>query len=566
MPLCDGITQRSRRLKAELQTEAAASFGSRLDDNELDRRFRHLAHAFVSPMLLQDILSTSASVAATRARSQKIELLSSCLQRVPPHELAIAVKFLGGELVQGKIGLGAAAVHAALAAAGGSATDTSEDGLTLTDVNAVLAEIAAAKGQGSTTRRRDLLGRLLSTTTTDGQQFLGRLILGELRQGALEGVMAEAVAKSTNVPAADVRRAVMLTGDLATVAQTAASDGVAGVRGFSIQLFRPVQPMLAETSDDVSDAIGRLGVAALEYKLDGVRVQVHKDADDVRVFTRHLNEVTANVPEIVERVRQLRPRRVILDGEVLAVRTDGRPHPFQTTMRRFARKRDVDAMLASLPLSVFFFDCLLLDQQCLIDQPTAERHLAVAEAAGRELLVPRLVTSDPDKAGEFLAESIDAGHEGIMAKSTEAAYAAGGRGQSWLKIKPAHTLDLVILAAEWGSGRRRGWLSNLHLGARDPISGQFLMIGKTFKGLTDATLAWQTEQLLGLETSRDEYTVYVQPKLVAEVAFNEVQASPHYASGYALRFARIKRYRSDKRASEADTIDAVASVFKRHRA
>jgi DNA ligase-1 len=456
-------------------------------------------------------------------------------------------------------------MHSALASAAGSAVGENADTLSLTDVNTVLAEIAGTKGQGSNNRRQELLAGLLTTTTTAGQRFLGRLILGELRHGALEGIMIEAVAKATNVPAADIRRAVMLAGDLASVAHVAVAEGLGGVRNFSLELFRPVQPMLAETANDVDEALNRLDVAALEYKLDGVRVQIHKDGDEVQVFTRHLNDVTANVPEVVAQMRRLQRRQIILDGEVLALRPDGRPHPFQTTMRRLGRKRDIDAMQKSLPLSVFLFDCLRLDEQSLIDQPTTERHRALSEAVDHRLLVPRLVTSDQEAAGRFLAEALGAGHEGIMAKSIESAYAAGGRGQSWLKIKPAHTLDLVILAAEWGSGRRKGWLSNLHLGARVAASGQFAMIGKTFKGLTDDMLAWQTEQLLASEFSRDEYTVYVEPRLVAEIAFNEVQASPHYASGYALRFARVKRYRSDKLPSEADTIDTVASIFTRQR-
>ncbi len=516
-------------------------------------------------MTLQDILTLSANVASTRARTKKIELLSSYLQQVPRHELPIAVKFLSGELMQGKLGIGPSAIHSALKSASGSAVGAHADTLSLTDVNTVLAEIAQTKGPGSNSRRNELLAGLLTKTTTAGQQFLGRLILGELRHGALEGIMIEAVTKATNVPATDIRRAVMVAGDLAAVAQVAAAEGTDGVRKFSLELFRPVQPMLAETADDVDEALQRLEMAALEYKLDGVRVQIHKDGDDVRVFTRHLKDVTANVPEIVEQMRHLQPRQIILDGEMLALKSDGRPHPFQTTMRRLGRKREIETMRASLPLSIFLFDCLRMDEQSLIDQPTTERHRALSETAREELLVPRLVTGDLSKADSFLAEAIRSGHEGIMAKSIEAAYTAGGRGQSWLKIKPAHTLDLVILAAEWGSGRRKGWLSNLHLGARDPASDQFVMIGKTFKGLTDEMLAWQTEQLLGSEVSRDDYTVYVQPNLVAEIAFNEVQASPHYPSGYALRFARVKRYRSDKRPSEADTINTVASVFARQR-
>ncbi len=515
-------------------------------------------------MQLREIVATSGEVASTRARLKKIALLSDCLVRVESNELAIAVKFLSGVLPQGRIGIGGAAIRNALQSAPTAMPDSDQDP-TLTEVNSIFTQVAQTKGQGSNAKRSKLLVDLLSRTTADGQRFLGSLIVGDVRHGALEGIMIEAVAKSMQLTAADIRRAVMLTGDVAAVAERAMAEGIDGVRRFSLQLFRPVQPMLADTAEDVDDAIQRMGVAALEYKLDGVRVQVHKDAEEVRVFTRHLKDVTENVPEIVQRVREMSARQLVLDGEVLALRSDGRPHPFQTTMRRFGRKRDIEEMTASLPLSVSFFDCLLVDHQQLIDQTTAERHQALSTAIDSELLMPRMVTGRQDEAQAFLTGALEAGHEGIMAKSTEAAYAAGGRGQSWLKIKPSYTLDLVILAAEWGSGRRKGWLSNLHLGARNPSNGGFEMIGKTFKGLTDEMLTWQTRRLLEIELSRDQHIVYVQPQLVAEIAFNEVQQSPHYSSGFALRFARVKRYRDDKSSSEADTIDMVAKIFARHR-
>ena len=524
---------------------------------------------------IAELAEASTNVAATRARLKKVSILSESLQRVTTAELPIAVKFLAGELTQGKIGIGGASVHKTLGAAaervdansdgGGTGHDNRAHDVSLTQVDAVFGEIARCRGKGSGARRKELLLGLLESLPPRDREFVVRLVLGDLRHGALEGIMVEAVAKATGTALSDVRRATMLTGDLSEVAAAATTEGLEGLKKFSLQLFRPVQPMLAEPTHDMASAMQRLGEAALEYKLDGVRVQVHQDANDVRVFTRHLKDVTHSVPELVERVRELKMRQAILDGEVLALRPDGRPHPFQTTMRRFGRSREVAKMRETLPLSVLFFDCLLLDHQSLIDQPTKERQLAIGDCLPRDLLVPRLITSDLTKATEFLAQAIEAGHEGVMAKSLDANYAAGGRGQSWLKIKPTHNLDLVILAAEWGSGRRQGWLSNLHLGARDPISGEFAMIGKTFKGLTDAMLDWQTEVLLALETSRDEYTVFVQPRLVAEVAFNEVQRSPRYDSGYALRFARIKRYREDKSPAEADTIGSVVSIFERQR-
>jgi len=324
--------------------------------------------------------------------------------------------------------------------------------------------------------------------------------------------------------------------------------------------MRPLKPMLAQTADDVSDALRELGSVALEFKLDGARVQVHKAGDEVRVFTRRLNEVTGAVPELVENARALPVREVILDGETLAIGPDGRPLPFQVTMRRFGRRLDVVEMRRRLPLSALFFDCLYLEGQDLTDAPARERFAALASAVTRSGLVTRLVTEDPDQAEAFFVTAVERGHEGLMAKSLDAPYEAGSRGSSWLKVKPAHTLDLVVLAAEWGSGRRQGWLSNLHLGARDPASGGFAMLGKTFKGMTDVMLDWQTQHLLSLELSRDGHAVQVRPELVVEVAFNDVQASPQYPAGLALRFARVKRYRPDKGPEQADTIETVRAI------
>jgi DNA ligase-1 len=360
------------------------------------------------------------------------------------------------------------------------------------------------------------------------------------------------------VPAAEVRRAAMFAGDLGAVAHSALTEGAPGLARFSIELQRPVQPMLAQPAEDIADALGRLGVAALEWKLDGARVQVHKAGDDVRVFTRNLNDVTAAVPEIVEAVRALPARALILDGEAIALARGGAPQPFQVTMRRFGRKLDVAAMRAELPLTALFFDCLRRDGESLVDAPAHERFAALGDALPSGLIVPRIVTRDAAAAQAFYAEALARGHEGVMAKALDAPYEAGNRGASWLKV--THTLDLVVLAAEWGHGRRRGWLSNLHLGARDP-GGGFVMLGKTFKGLTDELLARQTRELLAREVGRDAYTVFVRPELVVEIAFNDLQASPQYPGGLALRFARVKGYRPDKRADEADTIDAVRALY-----
>jgi DNA ligase-1 len=336
--------------------------------------------------------------------------------------------------------------------------------------------------------------------------------------------------------------------------------GEAGLAEYDVKLFRPVQPMLAQSAEDVEEALGDLGEAALEFKLDGARVQVHKSGDDVMVFTRALNDVTAAVPEVVEAVRALPARELILDGEVLSLKPDGRPQAFQTTMRRFGRKLDLDRMRAELPLSPFWFDLIYLDGGHLLNEPQSRRFAALADLAPASFVVPHALTADPVKAQEFLENALERGHEGIMAKSPGAVYATGARGRNWLKVKHVHTLDLVILAAEWGSGRRRGWLSNLHLGARDTEKGGFAMLGKTFKGLTDEMLAWQTQEFLKIEIGRDGHTVHIEPKLVAEIAFNEIQISPRYASGLALRFARVKRYRTDKTAAESDTYQTVRKL------
>jgi DNA ligase-1 len=355
----------------------------------------------------------------------------------------------------------------------------------------------------------------------------------------------------------------MLSGDLREVARSALTEGLDGLARFSIRLFQPIQPMLAESAADVSEALGRLVSGAFEFKLDGARIQVHKAGDEIRVFTRRLNEVTVAVPEVVDLVRALPSRELILDGEVLALRADGRPWPFQTTMRRFGRKLDVEEMRASLPLTPFFFDCLLADGEALIDRSGEERCAVLADSLPSELVIPRILTSEPAEAEAFLAKALERGHEGVLAKSLTAPYDAGRRGRNWIKVKHARTLDLVILAAEWGHGRRRGLLSNLHLGARDPAAGGFVMIGKTFKGLTDEMLLWQTRRLRELEIARDEFTVHVRPEVVVEVAFDEIQTNPRYAGGVALRFARVKRYRPDKRAAEADTIDTVRALHTR---
>ncbi len=505
---------------------------------------------------LADLVQVSARVGATTRRLEKIGALAHLLRSLSSDEIALAVRYLSGETRQARLNIGPAAIRAARPA---NAAERAE--LTLTDVDAALGRVAAAAGAGSAAQRKHLLKGLLSRATPAEQDFLVRLLHGELRQGALEGLMQEAVARAADVPLAEVRRAAMVAGGLAPVAQAALTEGVTGLRRFSLRVFQPLQPMLAQPADDVAAAMAQLHTAALDWKLDGARVQVHKAGDEVRVFSRALNDVTAAVPEIVEAVRGLPQRALILDGETIALGPEGAPQPFQVTMRRFGRRVGVEEARAELPLSVFFFDVLHQDSSDLIDRPARERFAALDEALPSGLRVPRLVTADPQAAQAFLDDAWSRGHEGIMAKALDAPYEAGGRGGSWLKLKQAHTLDLVILAAEWGSGRRKGMLSNLHLGARDPETGGFVMLGKTFKGLTDEMLAWQTQALLAREIGRDAYTVYVRPEIVVEIAVNEIQESPRYPGGMALRLARVKRYRLDKGAGEADTIEVVQRLF-----
>jgi DNA ligase-1 len=505
-------------------------------------------------MLMANVVATSRRVAETTRRLEKIDLLAGLLKQLAVNEVETVVAFLSGRTRQGRTGIGYATLRDAAAPA------AQEASLEIHDVDRALDELAATQGRGSEQQKRALLQSLLGRATAGEQEFLTALLLGEIRQGALEGVMLEALAKTCGVNLERLRRAVMMAGDIGRVARSLFESGAAGLSQYDVQLFRPVQPMLAQTAEDVEAALEDLGEAAFEYKFDGARVQAHRSGDEVRVFSRRLNSVTEAVPEIVEAVRALPGRDLILDGEVLSLAPDGRPQPFQVTMRRFGRKLELERMRAELPLQPFWFDLLYLDGQSLMDEPQARRFRALAEIAPPGALVPHTVTADPERAARFFREALERGHEGIMAKETGAAYAAGARGQSWLKIKKAHTLDLVILAAEWGHGRRQGWLSNLHLGARDTEKGGFAMLGKTFKGLTDEMLEWQTAELLKIEIARDSYTVFVEPKLVVEVAFGDIQISPRYPAGLALRFARVKRYRPDKNAAGADTLESLRRI------
>jgi DNA ligase-1 len=504
--------------------------------------------------LLAEVVETSEAVASTSARGQKIERLAACLRRLEPStEAAIGVAYLSGQLRQRQVGVGYASLRDAPPAA-------EAPRLTLVEVDAQLEAIGRQAGRDSQAQRRRLVNELLARATRDEQGFLFRLIIGELRQGAQEGVMLDAVARASGTTGAEVRRAFMLRGDLGAVAEAALQAGSAGLHSFRLQVGQPLQPMLAQTAPSVEAALARVSPAALEWKLDGARIQVHRAGQDVRVFTRSLDDVTDRVPELVEAALCVPVREAVLDGEAIALKPDGRPYPFQVTGSRFGSRLDVERLRASLPLTPFVFDILHLDGEDLLDRSGAERHVALAAAVPEDQRVPRIVTGDGSEASTFLANTIQHGHEGVLVKSLEAPYEAGRRGAGWIKVKPRHTLDLVILAAEWGHGRRRGFLSNLHLGARDAASGGFIMLGKTFKGLTDEMLAWQTEKLLELERERDSWTVYVRPQLVVEIAFDGVQRSPRYPGGVALRFARVLRYRTDKSPEQADTLEMVRAL------
>jgi DNA ligase-1 len=473
-------------------------------------------------MKLDQLVETSASVAATPGRLEKIATLAALLRRLPVDEVPIAIGFLTGWPRQGRLGVGWATVAGAL-----EREPASIASLELRDVDAAFDRLLAVRGKSSASERARLAGELFSRARADEQQFLAALMIGEVRQGALEGVLIDAIAKAAGAPPDRLRRAVMIAGDLGTVATAVLGPhGETALAAYQLELFRPVQPMLADSAATARDALSTGMPMAVEWKLDGARIQVHAQGERVAVYTRNLNDVTDRVPEVVEAVRALSARELILDGEVIALAAEGRPQSFQTTMRRFGRRLEIASIRAEIPLTAFFFDLLYHDGDSVIDEPLAERLQRLDRVVPLELRVPRIITADVDEATGFQADALARGHEGIMVKSLTAPYAAGRRGSAWLKVKAARTLDLVVLAVEWGSGRRKGWLSNIHLGARDPVSGEFVMLGKTFKGMTDETLAWQTKEFLAREVRREGHVVYVRPDLVVEIAFNDVQRSP----------------------------------------
>ncbi|MFD7836469.1 ATP-dependent DNA ligase [Streptomyces sp. NPDC059761] len=504
-------------------------------------------------MLLAEVARVSREVAETSARSRKTALLAEVFAAAPPEEAGLVVSYLSGRLPQGRPGIGWRTLGREVEPAAGPT-------LTVTAVDAAVTELAAARGTGAQAERRRILDALLGAATGSEQRFLRSLLSGEVRQGALDAVALEGVAAAAGVPAAELRRAAMLDGSLPRVAAAVLADGAAALRGVTLRVGQPVQPMLANTAKSVAGALAALGPCAVEEKLDGIRVQVHRDGEDVRVYTRSLDDITGRLPEVAQLARALPGERFILDGEVIGQAPDGRPVPFQEVASRVGSRVDVEAARRTLPVVPYFFDVLAAGDAVLLDLPVRERHAALAALVPEDSRVRRLVVEDAQEqaaaAEEFWAETLRRGHEGVMVKALDSTYAAGRRGKHWLKVKPVHTLDLVVLAVERGHGRRTGLLSNLHLGAR-AADGSFAMLGKTFKGLTDEMLRWQTDRLGELAVEDDGFTVRVRPELVVEIAYDGLQRSPRYPAGVALRFARVLRHRPDKSADEADTVETV---------
>ena len=499
--------------------------------------------------LLARLVDTSTAVAATRARSTKVAALAELLRSLQPDEVEWATSMLSGDLPLGRVGVGWATVFNV------EVEPATVPSLTIHDVAAAVTRLAATIGPGSTAARASILTDLLGTATHAEQGFLRQLLVGELRQGALAGIVTDGVAKAAGVPLAAVRRAAMLAGDLPAVAVLALGGGEDALASVGLRVLRPVQPMLAATAPNVEEALAATGTASVEWKLDGARIQVHRAGDTVRLYTRNLNDVTDRLPGIVDLVRSFPSASFVLDGEAIGIAEDERPDRFQDTMSRFGRQ-DAEA---GATLGARFFDVLHFDGADLIDRPLEERLTALDAIAGPAAM-PRLVTADATAAAAFLDDALRRGHEGVMVKGLDSTYEAGRRGGAWRKVKPVRTLDLVVLAAEWGHGRRRGWLSNLHLGARGSDGG-FVMVGKTFKGLTDALLRWQTEAFLAIEDRRTDHVVWVRPELVVEIALDGVQSSTRYPGGVALRFARVRRYRDDKGPADADTIETVQAML-----
>jgi DNA ligase 1 len=497
--------------------------------------------------LLANVVTASGAVTDTSARSQKVAILAELLRALEPAEVPIAVGFLAGAPRQGRVGVGYSTIY------GIEQAPAVEPSVTIDELDRAISEIQETTGSGSTARRRQILTELLGRSTEHEADFVKRLFTGELRQGALAGVMVDAIAKASGVPGELARRALMLSGDLTRTAQIAMTEGEEGLRGIGFELFRPIFPMLASTAEDVGEAVGAFERASVEWKLDGIRIQIHRRGDEVRVYTRNLNEITDALPGIVRAVGRLPVTQAVFDGEALWMSEDG-PAAFQDTVSR------IDSEAPPEGIETFLFDLLHLDGEDLLDTPLEQR-AAKLEAIAPTLKISGVLTSDPAVGARVLEEALGKGHEGVVVKDAASLYGAGRRGKAWRKVKPVRTYDLVVLGAEWGHGRREGWLSNLHLGARDPRTGDFVMVGKCFKGLTDELLEWQTKELLQRESSRRGIAVLARPELVVEIALDGVQSSTRYPGGVALRFARVKRYRPDKDADEADTIDDLRALL-----
>ncbi|MBO4253820.1 ATP-dependent DNA ligase [Streptomyces griseorubiginosus] len=506
-------------------------------------------------MLLARLAHVSQEVAATSARSRKIALLAELFRDAEADDVPIVIPYLAGRLPQGRLGVGWKVLSRPVAPA-------ADPTLTVREVDARLTELSRVSGSGSQAERTRLVGALMGAATAAEQRFLFGLLTGEVRQGALDAVAVEGLAEATGAPPADVRRAVMLAGSLQTVARTLLADGPGALEQFRLTVGRPVLPMLAHTASSVTEAVEKLGACAVEEKLDGIRVQVHRTGDSVRIYTRTLDDITDRLPEVTGAALRLRGNRFVLDGEVISFDADGRPRTFQETAGRVGSRVDVATAAKSVPVSPVFFDALSVDDRDLLDLPFAERHAELARLVPEPMRVRRVVVAGPEDAGageDFLAETLKRGHEGVVVKALDAPYSAGRRGASWLKVKPVHTLDLVVLAAEWGHGRRTGKLSNLHLGART-ADGGFAMLGKTFKGMTDAMLTWQTERLREIAVAENDHVVTVRPELVVEIAYDGLQRSTRYPAGVTLRFARVVRYREDKRPEDADTVETLLAA------
>ncbi len=497
--------------------------------------------------LLADVVNASKAVTETSSRSAKVAILAELLRGLEAEEVPLAVGYLAGMPRQGRVGVGYSTVY------GIDPPPAADPSLKIPELDRAIAEIQETTGSGSAAKRKQILGELLGRATEQEADFVRRLLTGELRQGALAGVMIDAIAKAAGVSGEIARRALMLSGDLTRTAEIAMSSGEEGLREVGFEIFRPILPMLASTAESVEEAMQSFDRASVEWKLDGIRIQIHRRGDDVCIYTRNLNEITETLPGIVEAVRGLPITQAVFDGEALWMSDDG-PAAFQDTVSR------IDSEAPPEGIVTFLFDLLHVDGQDLLDTPLAERAERL-EAIAPQLRIPAVLTSDPDEGQRVLDDALRVGHEGAVVKDAASLYSAGRRGKAWRKVKPVRTYDLVVLGAEWGHGRREGWLSNLHLGARDPRTGEFVMVGKTFKGMTDELLAWQTNQLLERETSRRGITVFVRPELVVEIALDGVQASTRYPGGVALRFARVKRYRPDKDAEDADTIDDLRSLL-----